>query len=890
MSSPPPAPSSKDPWEDEDFRFETNGTACEWGEAYHPGGYHPVHLGDIIQHRYRIIRKLGWGQFSTVWLAADSKINRYVSLKITLADQTHDLSKEVKLYRSHLEPGCKYLISLFNVIEIGGPNGKHNGLVFEVMGPNLTALLQQRPEFQIGQPWERRFTKSFTKKALLDTVHALHFLHERGVVHGDLHMGNILSCIDQLQVTSESESELQQPLSDARPLKRRDGKDDLWAPSYLLEPRPLDNYFSYNAQPLVKLADLGGAFAAAEPISGAASVTPVALRAPETILGGSLGEGIDIWCFGCLIFEMITGRSLFVGVQSLEGEPYDEISNDEHLIQLWEVIGPLHRPLLDKWHRADQYYGPNGERLNMESEEKQYGSSDKESIGDDGGSGVELDLGLNDDLTEEPSTPTRSSSHLSLASPGNFLSLEDQFKEEKPSGIDEAEEKDILHLLRWIFQPSREGLVWEESPFGDKPRWKTEPRIEAIRAVCLGVLKLASEKDCIVEFFAAGSFNRLYLVEAPSRKRLLMRISLPVDPRNKILGEVATVRWLRRFTSIPVPEIIAFDASSDNEIGFEWILMPFIAGTSAYSLWRKTPMIAKERLVKQVANFQAQILEASETKSPLRGIGTLTCGSGEVGNLEEDLTPEPGQIVSRHFFMGKHFDYDVPRGPFPSSREWMDAFLAIIIQEQEEELGMTQDDQDKEDIKHHISIAKRLQKLLLSIFPPTEELPECTTLWHEDLSLNNILVDGDGTIAAILDWEFVSAMPYWLATETPQFLNGPKREKEPVPDDYSDETPEEAGDRKSVGNAQDNEGKNELYWHHLMEYEQTKLRAVYADQMRELRLTWDAEVADGVLRDDFLGAVEQCAAGWPLRAIERWIDAVEKGEFPRLYHVLEPKV
>lgn len=75
--------------------------------------------------------------------------------------------------------------------------------------------------------------------------------------------------------------------------------------------------------------------------------------------------------------------------------------------------------------------------------------------------------------------------------------------------------------------PSREGLVWQESPLGDKPRWKTEPRVEAIRAVCLRVLKVASEKDCIVEFFAAGSFNRLYFVEVPNQEKLVMRISLP---------------------------------------------------------------------------------------------------------------------------------------------------------------------------------------------------------------------------------------------------------------------------------------------------------------------------------------------------------------------------
>jgi serine/threonine protein kinase len=42
-------------------------------ELYRPGGYHPVHIGDTLCHsRYTIIRKLGWGQYSTVWLAKDA--------------------------------------------------------------------------------------------------------------------------------------------------------------------------------------------------------------------------------------------------------------------------------------------------------------------------------------------------------------------------------------------------------------------------------------------------------------------------------------------------------------------------------------------------------------------------------------------------------------------------------------------------------------------------------------------------------------------------------------------------------------------------------------------------------------------------------------------------
>ena len=39
-------------------------------EDYCRGGYHPVNVGDRFSNgRYVIVRKLGWGHFSTVWLA-----------------------------------------------------------------------------------------------------------------------------------------------------------------------------------------------------------------------------------------------------------------------------------------------------------------------------------------------------------------------------------------------------------------------------------------------------------------------------------------------------------------------------------------------------------------------------------------------------------------------------------------------------------------------------------------------------------------------------------------------------------------------------------------------------------------------------------------------------
>lgn len=62
-------------------------------EEYRPGGYHPVHLGDILDGRYKILHKLGCGGLSTTWLARDQV--GYHALKILKADETV-LSTELK--------------------------------------------------------------------------------------------------------------------------------------------------------------------------------------------------------------------------------------------------------------------------------------------------------------------------------------------------------------------------------------------------------------------------------------------------------------------------------------------------------------------------------------------------------------------------------------------------------------------------------------------------------------------------------------------------------------------------------------------------------------------------------------------------------------------------
>lgn len=43
----------------------------EGRSKYKPGGFHPVYIGEVYDNRYRILNKIGYGVYSTVWLVKD---------------------------------------------------------------------------------------------------------------------------------------------------------------------------------------------------------------------------------------------------------------------------------------------------------------------------------------------------------------------------------------------------------------------------------------------------------------------------------------------------------------------------------------------------------------------------------------------------------------------------------------------------------------------------------------------------------------------------------------------------------------------------------------------------------------------------------------------------
>ncbi|EMG50732.1 hypothetical protein G210_1317 [Candida maltosa Xu316] len=174
-----------------DLNFDPR--AEESNDDYKTGGYHPVCKGEIYYSRklpnreYIILRKLGWGHFSTVWLAKSRYNNTLADLEPSINPDTNDYYvalKFVKSNKNYMEaardeikimdilenplvnndhvsdddksvfqndpkshPGYNHVMQLKDDFEISGPNGVHICMVFEILGENVLNLIYKYKRF-----------------------------------------------------------------------------------------------------------------------------------------------------------------------------------------------------------------------------------------------------------------------------------------------------------------------------------------------------------------------------------------------------------------------------------------------------------------------------------------------------------------------------------------------------------------------------------------------------------------------------------------------------------------------------------------------------------------------------------------------------------------------
>ncbi|XP_033858240.3 SRSF protein kinase 3 isoform X2 [Acipenser ruthenus] len=167
---------------------------------YCRGGYYPVKIGDFFNGRYHVVRKLGWGHFSTVWLCWDIHRKRFVALKVVKSapHYTETALDEIKLLKcvrdsDPTDPKRETIVQLIDDFKISGVNGVHVCMVLEVLGHQLLKWIIKSNYMGLPIPC--------VKSILRQVLQGLDYLHTKcKVIHTDIKPENILMCVDDVYI------------------------------------------------------------------------------------------------------------------------------------------------------------------------------------------------------------------------------------------------------------------------------------------------------------------------------------------------------------------------------------------------------------------------------------------------------------------------------------------------------------------------------------------------------------------------------------------------------------------------------------------------------------------------------------------------------------------
>ena len=297
-----------------------------------------------------------------------------------------------------------------------------------------------------------------------------------------------------------------------------------------------------------------------------------------------------------------------------------------------------------------------------------------------------------------------------------------------------------------------------------KPRILDGVRVKKLRRF----LFRSSEKEYIIERLAGGTYNRIVGITVKDAgindpQKFILRAPRPeMAWFGYIEREVAILRYVRQNSTVPVAEVITFDATAKNPLDSGYVVQSRIPGVSLHAIWDNL-------------THEQRCTVAQEIGKILLALQSVT--NSKPGIVEASLADDKSQkFYVRPFDIKSRYDVDwrtkvpkhVPDEGHTATETPLDWFGTQFGRWFARELLASPAQILYWDYQYQfVQVAKQMDSLGI-----LGDGQNC--LCHFDLAARNVMVhilpDGSLTVSGIVDWDSAAFAPKFVSCAPPSWL------------------------------------------------------------------------------------------------------------------------